>query len=386
MPTVGVVEDLREALPAAVDDEVVLVAAVAVVVLVGFGLVIYWQLRTTTGQTFADVLGGHDAVAVLMHADPDPDAMAAALAVSELAGARDTSATAYYPGEIRHHENRAFETVLDADFERIEKADAITEDAIVLVDHNEPRGMPGAESLSPVAVVDHHPGDGTGTEFTDVRPETGACATILAEYFDTLGWDPVDPDADADDDELSTTVATGLVFGIHADTNSLTNGCTEAEFEAIHYLFPGLDSEIHERLHTPPMDAETLDVKARAITERDVRSPFAVSDVGTVSNSDSIPQAADELKCLESVSAVVVMGDKDGTIRLAGRSDDDRVHMGNLLHELVTDISPALSAGGHARMGGGRIPVEHLEPLGRGEELTREDLREQLFDAMNGEL
>jgi nanoRNase/pAp phosphatase (c-di-AMP/oligoRNAs hydrolase) len=382
MAVVGVVDTLRDALPSSASTEVLAVAAIVLVlVLAGVGIALYRFLQTTPAEEFAGVLGSLDSVGVLMHAEPDPDAMASALAVMELAADRDTDATAYYPGQIRRHENRAFETVLDVAFENVENAGDIEEDHVVLVDHNEPRELPGSGALDPVAVVDHHPGDGTGSRFTDVRTETGACATILTEYFQTLGWTP----ANGDGQTLSADIATGLVYGIHADTKFLTKGCTESDFEAVRYLFPGIDAETHERIASPPMDSEALDIKARAITDRDVRPPFAVSDVGTVSNSDAIPQAADELKRLESISAVVVMGDKDDTIRLAGRSNDDRVHMGKALSEAVEEISMS-SAGGHARMGGGQIPIEYMEGLGASDGMTREELTERLFDAMNGEL
>ncbi len=384
MPVVGVVDSLRDALPSSASTELLAVAALALVfVLVGVGVVLYRFLQPTPAEEFAGLLESLDSVGVLMHAEPDPDAMASALAVMELAAANDTDTTAYYSGQIRRHENRAFETVLDVAFENVENAGDIEEESVVLVDHNEPRDLPGSGALNPVAVVDHHPGDGTGERFTDVRPETGACATILSEYFQTLGW--TTESVDDDDQTLPAEVATGLVYGIHADTKFLTRGCMESDFEAVRYLFPGIDAETHERIATPPMDSEALDIKARAITDRDVRSPFAVSDVGSVSNSDAIPQAADELKRLESVSAVVVMGDKDDTIRLAGRSSDDRVHMGKALSEAVEEISMS-SAGGHARMGGGQIPIEYMQGLGTSDGMSREELTQRLFDAMNGAL
>jgi hypothetical protein len=35
-------------------------------------------------------------------------------------------------------------------------------------------------------------------------------------------------------------------------------------------------------------------------------------------------------------------------------------------------------------MGGGQIPLDHMEGLAPGEGLTREELKRRLFDAMNG--
>ncbi|PYZ02943.1 hypothetical protein C8039_09855 [Halogeometricum sp. wsp3] len=69
-----------------------------------------------------------------------------------------------------------------------------------------------------------------------------------------------------------------------------------------------------------------------------MRAPYAFSDVGEVSNTDAIPQAADELETLEGVSAVVIVGEKEGTMRIAERSRDDRVHIGRAI-EAVVEIS-----------------------------------------------
>ncbi len=88
------------------------------------------------------------------------------------------------------------------------------------------------------------------------------------------------------------------------------------------------------------------------------RAPYAFSEVGEVSNTDTIPQAADELETLEGVSAVVIVGEKEGTMRIAGRSRDDRVHIGRAIEAVVDDI-PMAEGGGHARMGGGKVPVKH---------------------------
>jgi nanoRNase/pAp phosphatase (c-di-AMP/oligoRNAs hydrolase) len=361
------------------------VVGAAVLVLV---VALFRRWRQTSGQRLVKVLAGTDHVAVLMHPNPDPDAMAAGLAVKTLSDGVGTDATIHYPGQIRHQENRAFETVLDLDFDRIDSAADLPDAPVVLVDHNEARGFSGSESVEPVAVVDHHPGGGEGTSFTDIRTERGACASIFAEYFDEMGWETIDPDSQAAleeiDHALDPAVATGLLYGIQSDTKSLTKGCSSAEFEASAYLYPGVDEDKLDRIANPEVDAEVLDTKAAAITQRTVRNAFAVSDVGTISNVDAIPQAADELLRLEGVTAVVVFGDKEGTIHLSGRSRDDRVHMGKALRAVVEDI-PMAGAGGHARMGGGQLSIDHMEGLGPREGLTRSQLTERLFESLAGD-
>ncbi|MBX0286105.1 DHH family phosphoesterase [Haloarcula salinisoli] len=392
----GNLVSLAEGLPGYVSENPVLVAGVVVglIVLFGGGFALYRYLTRPPVTRLQSLLTEYDAVTVLMHPNPDPDAMSSALAVDQLATAAGTDTKLCYSGEIRRPENRAFETVLDLDFDRVESVGDIETEAVVLVDHNEPRGFAGAEKIEPIAVIDHHPGGGTGTEFTDVRTDMGACATIFAEYFEDLEWDFFEVDialtdggvdtADVPEDAMPSHVATGLIYGIQSDTRSLTNGCSSADFAAAAYLYQGVDTDLLNRIANPQVDAEVLDVKSRAIRDREVRAPYGFSDVGEVSNTDAIPQAADELETLEGVSAVVVVGEKEGTIRIAGRSRDDRVHIGRAIEAVVDDI-PMAEGGGHARMGGGKISVDYLDGLGPSEGVTRAELQERLFEAMAGE-
>jgi nanoRNase/pAp phosphatase (c-di-AMP/oligoRNAs hydrolase) len=391
MPSLGVVvlQIDVDAVTSFIRDEPVLAAGIGVALIVALIVVVLVvrRLRRTRGEKLVRLLERYDTVAVLMHPNPDPDAMSAALAVDRLGEVAGTESSLHYPGEIRHQENRAFETVLDLDFDRIEAVSDLTADAVVLVDHNEPRGFDGAEQVDPVAVIDHHPGGGSGQEYTDVRTDNGACASIFAEYFNQMGWEPVDPDEietiEDDDAVLEPRISTGLIYGIQSDTKHLTKGVSQSEFDAASYLYPGVNQDQLDRIANPEVDAEVLDVKATAISKREVRNPFAVSDVGTVSNTDAIPQAADELLRLEGVTAVVVVGDTDGELHLSGRSRDDRVHMGKTLKSVVEEV-PMGTAGGHARMGGGQLSLDHMEGLGPGDGMSRTEFIDRLFDAMNG--
>jgi len=334
--------------------------------------------HATVGEEFLDRLRDCDRVTVLTHPNPDPDALGAGLALVHLADAVGVESTLQYPGEIRHQENRAFRTVLSVDCERVEHVSDLAAEAVVLVDHNEPRGFAGAGSVLPYAVLDHHPGDGEGSAFTDVRTDYGATASLVAEYLEGLGAVPVPSDSHATeiDAELTvpSTVATALMYGILTDTDDLTSGATAADFAAAGYLRPGIDETQLERVANPQVSAGVLETRARAIVDREVRGSFAVSYVADAANSDAVPQAVDELIQLEGVTAAVVCGECDGTVYLSGRSRDQRVHMGRTL-EAVTDCYHGASAGGHARMGGGQVDER---------EMDRWTLVERAFDALDG--
>ena len=371
------------------NQEAILIAVGIVVLLVAMWLVVRWIRRPMSARLLR-VLAQREEVTVLMHPNPDPDAMACGMGIALLAEHVGTRATLQYPGQVRHQENRAFRTVLDVEMENITNVDDLASPDVVLVDHNHPRGFEGASRIQPYAVIDHHPGNGTGQAFTDKRTDYGACSTIVAEYFHELDSKMANVPHIGDADlVVPPAVATGLLYGIQADTKHLTSGCSQADFEASAYLYAGIDEDSLDRIANPQVSVEVLEVKARAIWQRDVRGSFAVSDIGTISNIDAIPQAADELIQLEGVTAVIVYGNREGTLHFSGRSRDDRVHMGDVLEAVLADV-PGADGGGHARMGGGQMPVEDERELGAGDAeaglVTYANVTDRLFDAMNGDL
>ena len=353
-------------------------------------LVIKRGSKKPNGKNLRKKLKLMDTVVILTHPNPDPDAMAAAIGVAHIAESVGVFATIQYPGEIRHQENRAFKTVLEASMERIESINDIARGAVILVDHNTARGFDGSDKIVPFAIIDHHPGGGVGTGFTDIRSDYGSCSAIVAEYFSELGAvlgnaETVYPvpghvEKNKNKIELPANIATGLLYGILSDTKNLTKGATQAEFNASAYLYKGIDEDRLDRIANPEVDTEVLEIIAGAILKRESRGPFVVSNVGEISNVDAIPQAADELLGLEGTTAVVVYGQKGSNTHISGRSRDDRVHMGETLKTALSTI-PDATAGGHARSGGGQITAATKKI---NKEYGKE-IPELLFLAMNGE-
>lgn len=384
-----VISRLNPTLPESVvlpTDPIVYVALGAGLLVVSYLLyrLVRW-LRKSKGESFRDVISSYETLSVLMHPNPDPDAMASAMAVEAIAEQTGTEVEIHYPGQIRHPENRAFRTVLEFGCEKIESASELADyEGVVLVDHNTPRGFVDSERVEPVAVVDHHPGNGTGDDFTDVREDYGATASILTEYLTELDAKFDRPENDADEEFVVTCeLATGLTYGIQSDTKSLTNGCTELDFAACAKLFPAADEDLLHRIATPKVSHDVLRVKAAAITDVEVQGSFGVCNVGEVTTVDALPQAVDELMRLEGTTAVVLYGIKDNTVHISARSTDDRVHMGECLQRTVRDIKTA-SAGGHARMAGGQIPADRISrDDSPGPDFEWFDRR--LFEMMNGD-
>lgn len=378
MPGVG--ELVTDGVWALVEGDAI---STAVVVLLAAGAVagLAWAvlyLRRTPADRFRAVLEPHDTVDILLHPNPDPDAMACGFAAATIARSAGIDARIVYLGQLRHDENRAFRTVLGLELVRFDEADGISERPVVLVDHASPRGFTASIQLDVIAVVDHHDDPPTAAEHVDVRSHYGAASSIFWEYLDDLG---AVPEGESGPLVITHELATALAYGIQTDTNWLTRGVTSHDIEALEGLHDLVDATALERIGNPPVEPAVLDAKATAIRNRELIGPYCIADLGEVSSADALAITAEELATLEGVSTAVTIGDLDGELHLSGRSIDDRVHMGEALERAMAAV-PGASAGGHARMGGGQVDLKALEGIGPNTGLEREELPDRLISSL----
>ncbi len=312
-------------------------------------------------------------LAVVAHDNPDPDAIAAALALVDIAERVGVEAEAGYTGEIAHQENRALVNLLDLDLRDFDDVSVPDEyGSIALVDH----AVPGVNdslppSVEPAIVLDHHlPEDGIDAPFADVRPRLGATATMLTEYIETMG---VEPDR---------TVATALLYGIRVDTRDFSRGVTPADFEAAATLVEHADRETLDRVESPSVSGSVFAVLASAIRNRVVRGDVVTSCVEELPDRDALPQAADKLLGMAGISVAVVYGCADGTVYVSARARGADVNLGEALRDAFGGIG---SAGGHANMAGAQLDLGILGETDDPERLRsvlEEVVSDRLFDTL----
>ncbi|MEZ3116748.1 DHH family phosphoesterase [Halobaculum sp. MBLA0147] len=326
-------------------------------------------------RLLATLRSAPEPLAVVTHDNPDPDAIAAAMALVDLAERVGTEAVAGYTGKIAHQENRALVNLLDVDLEHLGGVD-VTEayGSVALVDH----AVPGVnDSLSPtvepLVVIDHHtPEDGVDAPFVDVRPEIGATATMLTEYVETMGIEP------------RRDVATALTYGIRVDTRDFTRGVTRADFEAAAALVEYVDTDLLDRVESPSVSAAVFEVVAAAIRNRTVEGDVVASFVGELPDRDTLSQAADRLLTMETVTVAVVYGYHDGTVYVSGRARGADVNLGEALRDAFGSVG---SAGGHASMAGAQLDLGILGETDDPEQLRsvlEEVVADRLFDTLPG--
>jgi len=193
-------------------------------------------------------------------------------------------------------------------------------------------------------VIDHHPVkmEDVHAEYVDIRPNTGATATIMTKYLQEL------------DISIDKDLATALLYGIRTDTLGFKRNANPVDLTAAAFLYPLADHEILNRIETPAISIETLDTFGKSIRNRKIRGSYLITNVGTLKDRDALAQAADYLLNLEGITTVLVYGVGEDQIYLSGRSNDIRLNLGEAMHRAFGETG---SAGGHATTAGAQIPL-----------------------------
>ncbi|MFQ5745932.1 MAG: bifunctional oligoribonuclease/PAP phosphatase NrnA [Gemmatimonadota bacterium] len=295
------------------------------------------------------VLEGADRVIVLTHDNPDPDAIASAAGLAFLIEAlADVPVSPAFGGIVGRAENRALLEELDAGFERPDSVDAAPGTLIALVD-TQPRAGNNALPEGRIAsvVVDHHPPrtELSATGFADVRPEIGACATIIVEYLRAAGLEP------------DRRLATSLFYGIQSETLDLGREVSEADIEASVYLYPRTDPAAISRIRHARVPPDFF----RSIhdgLERAWRSDGVICiPAGRLPYPDMVAQLADLFMRVKGVDWVIASGRFHDDLLFSLRTYDVSAHAGELVQKVLAGRGPA---GGHGTMAGARVDVRHL--------------------------
>ncbi len=303
-------------------------------------------------RLFTMLAGWEGTFGIITHKNPDPDAISSAMALAEIAkhaNPKTLTPRIFYEGNIGHQENRTFVNLLDIKMEHLtpEALSACTYLAIVDC------SAPGANNDIPPqtkinVVIDHHKeGRHVASQgmFVDIRPGVGATASIMTQYLQELDV-PVDK-----------RVATALLYGIRTDTKEFTRNVTPQDLNYAGFLLPLTDADLLDKIMSPSMSQETLDVIGKAIHERKVQSGYLFANVGYVMNRDALPQAADLLITLEGVNTALVYGITDNAIVISARNRDIRLHIGNALSEAFGEMG---DAGGHPNMAAATLPLHYF--------------------------
>jgi nanoRNase/pAp phosphatase (c-di-AMP/oligoRNAs hydrolase) len=309
-------------------------------------------------------IGDSDRVLILPHNDPDPDAIASAVALRHLLAQRlGVEVNIAYKGIIGRAENKALVRYLGYPLRRLTGSDLRQPLPIALVDTQPGAGNNALPSKSTATIViDHHPWPEVtaAARFVDVRSDVGATSTILTEYLQAAGIEPSPP------------LATALFYGIKTDTMGLGRGASPADTDAYFYLQSRIDVDALVEIERAQVPAEYFKSLSASVQAAQVHDGVVISYVGPISYPDLAAEMADILLRLEGTRWVICMGVYQDNLILAVRTRSRRGGAGQLVRAIVGDRG---TAGGHGAMAGGQVPMQGEDPEQVARQLGRDALQ-----------
>ena len=193
-----------------------------------------------------------------------------------------------------------------------------------------------------IAVIDHHEVESPeGVPFCDIRPDYGACSTILTEYFDDYGI-PLDKD-----------LASLLLIGLLQDTDQLTRGVSDADIKAFNTLYPLSDQKAVQYSLRNSIELSDLDLFKRVIENLTVTDAVGLCYIPDGCPLPLLGILGDFFLSLEEIEFVALFARNGGRINVSFRNEIPGVNAARIIEKVLEGIG---SGGGHNMFAGGIIP------------------------------
>jgi nanoRNase/pAp phosphatase (c-di-AMP/oligoRNAs hydrolase) len=292
-------------------------------------------------QQYQRFFNDADRVLILLHNDPDPDAMASGLALRNVL--RRTKQTAVIGAQLgaTRPENLRMQNLLDIQVEIITADHLAGFDRIAMVDV-QPHYF-GPEFHRVDLVIDHHPEQpGYSAVFKDIRPNYGSTSTILTEHLRAV------------DEHISERTATAMLYAIKSDTLFFNRQANRVDLEAFSYLYPLADAAMIRKMEGAEITMDRLEYVLKAKQNGRIVEQVFCAFVGTSPREDFIPYVADFYLQLEDVKWTIVAGIVNDSLVMSVRNLGYSRNAGEFVRKYFADIG---SAGGHRSMAKAVVPL-----------------------------
>jgi len=309
-----------------------------------------------------ELLAGKTTMLIIMQDNPDPDAIAAAVALRKLVNTLSTvQCSIAHGGTVGRAENRALVGYLNLSLRRCTEIDFSKFDLTAMVDTQPETGNNSfPKEIVPDIVIDHHPFRQTTrkAQITDIRKHYGASSTILFEY---LCEAEITPEA---------SLATAILYAIRSDTQDLGTEATKADIEAIGQLYPLANKRMLSEIQRGRVQREYFRLLSQALQNARVYDSAIITSLGEVTIPDMVGEVADLLLRDDTANWSLCSALFNEKILLSVRTSQTDKTAEKVMRSLVARKG---TGGGHESMAGGQIPLKkgtkaeiaHIEKLVR---------------------
>jgi nanoRNase/pAp phosphatase (c-di-AMP/oligoRNAs hydrolase) len=295
-------------------------------------------------QQYQRYLSDADRVLIMLHNDPDPDALASGLALRNILHRTKATAIIGAIQGVTRPENLRMVNLLDIHVEEV-TPDSLKEfDRIAMVDV-QPHYFGGLIDRVDL-VIDHHPEQpGYTAVFKDIRADYGSTSTILTEHLRAV------------DVSISERTATAMLYAIKSDTLFFSRQTNRVDLEAFSYLYPLADAALIRKMEGAEITLERLDYVMRAYRGGSLSEQVFCAFIGQSPREDFIPYVADFFLQVEDVKWTVVAGIVNDLLVISVRNLGYSKNAGEFVRRFFSDVG---SAGGHRAMAKAVVPMRNF--------------------------
>jgi len=292
-------------------------------------------------QQYQRYFSDADRVLILLHNDPDPDAMASGLALRNVLRRTKTTAIIGAIQGVTRPENLRMVNLLDIHVEPVTAESLKEYDRLAMVDV-QPHYFGGLIDRVDL-VIDHHPEQpGYTAVFKDIRADYGSTSTILTEHLRAV------------DVNISERTATAMLYAIKSDTLFFNRQANRVDIEAFSYLYPLADAALIRKMEGAEITLERLDYVMKAYRSGSLVDQVFCASLGATPREDFIPYVADFFLQLEDVKWTLIAGVVNDTLIVSVRNLGYTKNAGEFARRFFADIG---SAGGHRAMAKAVVPM-----------------------------
>lgn len=344
--------------------------------------------RTKRSAALLSAVEPFEQATVVMHDNPDPDAIATGWAVKYLLDHRtDKPVRLIGGGDIIRAENRQMVNLLGPPLELVDQLETDEQTAAILVDcgPEATNHLLGSGAVLPVAVIDHHeppagtvsnrragrtsscaaqPGWGPYRMFFDIRPHVAASATIATTYLREQDLEP------------PSELATALLYAIRTETRGRETHYSAIDRAVLPWLTRRADPSLLAEIEDAPLTRGYFSDLVLALQNTFVYGDTAFCMLPHAQGPETVGELADLLVRCEEVRRVLCAAVFDHSVLISVRTDRDAGNATELLRETIRGLG---YGGGHAHRAGGKLTAGAM-----GERVPsdmQEDLRARWLSA-----
>jgi len=307
----------------------------------------------------------YEQILVVMHDNPDPDAIATGWSVLALVEDKlGIPVRLVAGGAIVRAENRHMVELLRPPVELLDELTVAEHTATVLVDcsPNTTNQLLTRAAVRPVAVLDHHQHSGSprlaGLAFRDVRPKLVASATIAASYLREQGVDP------------GIKLATCILYALRTESKGSVTVYSRLDRSMLAWVTAQADPSVLAEIENAPLSRAYFGDLVLAIQSTLLYDGTAFCLLPRAEGAEIVGEVADLLIRGTGIRRVFCGAAVGDDLLISVRTARDAEDATRLLLETIGELG---GAGGHSRRAGGKIAGAARE--GRIPEALEDELR-----------